>query len=56
MVRAPANVLAVLPDVPVVEDKLNFGPYARTLLDIILNPDTQPPGHAVSTTTLAKVF
>jgi len=40
---APVTAPAVLPDVPAVEDKLNFGPYARTLLDIILNPDTQTP-------------
>ncbi|MFZ5915745.1 MAG: KAP family P-loop NTPase fold protein [Chloroflexota bacterium] len=39
----PAAAPAVLPDVPAVEDKLNFGPYARTLLDIILNPNTQTP-------------
>jgi hypothetical protein len=41
--EAPVTAPAVLPDVPAVEDKLNFGPYARTLLDIILNPDTQTP-------------
>ena len=38
-----ANAPAVLPDVPAVEDKLNFAPYARTLQDIILNPDTETP-------------
>ena len=40
---ASANAPAVLPDVPTVEDKLNFAPYARTRLDIILNPDTETP-------------
>ncbi len=43
MTEVPVTAPAVLPDVPAVEDKLNFGPYARTLLDIILNPDTQTP-------------
>ena len=43
MAKAPPNIPAVLPDVPALEDKLNFGPYARTLLDIILNPNTQTP-------------
>jgi len=40
---ASTNAPAVLPDVLTVEDKLNFAPYARTLLDIILNPDTETP-------------
>jgi len=43
MIEASAITTPVLPDVPAVEDKLNFSPYARTLLDIILNPDTQTP-------------
>ncbi len=43
MEKTTVTTPAVLPDLPAVEDKLNFGPYARTLLDIILNPDTQTP-------------
>ena len=43
MAETPVTAPAVLPDIPTVEDKLNFGPYARTLLDIILNPDTETP-------------
>lgn len=43
MAEALANVPAVLPDVPALEDKLNFGPYVWTLRDIILSPDTLTP-------------
>jgi len=34
---------SVLPDLPDAEDKLDFAPYANTLRDIILNPNTQTP-------------
>ena len=36
----------VVPDLPadtLDKDRLNFGPYVRTLLDIILNPQIQTP-------------
>ena len=39
--KAPVSV--VLPDVPDPDDKLDFAPYANTLRDIILNPNTQTP-------------
>lgn len=37
------NAPAVLPDIYAVDDKLNFGPYAKTFADIILNPNTETP-------------
>jgi len=43
MAEVTATAPAVLPDIPAVTDQLNFWPYARTLLDIILNPYTETP-------------
>ena len=42
-ILSKAPVPVVLPDVPDPDDKLDFAPYANTLRDIILNPNTQTP-------------
>ena len=34
------KLLASLSDQPADQDRLNFSPYAKTLADIIANPDT----------------
>jgi hypothetical protein len=43
MAAIPTPGMAVLSDQPSSDDKLNFGPYAKTLVDIILNTKTRPP-------------
>ena len=35
--------LSILSDQPADEDRLNFDPYAKTLADIIANPNTDTP-------------
>jgi len=37
------KLLAILSDQPADEDRLNFDPYAKTLADIIADPDTDTP-------------
>ena len=37
------KLLSILSDQPADEDRLNFAPYAKTLADIIANPDTDTP-------------
>ncbi len=37
------KLLAILSDQPADRDRLNFDPYAKTLADIIANPDTDTP-------------
>ncbi len=41
--QAPTPGMTVLSDQPSSDDRLNFGPYAKTLVDIILNTRTRPP-------------
>ena len=43
MAEAVAAHSRVLPDVPDADDKLDFAPYANTLRNIILNPNTETP-------------
>ena len=43
MAQALTTTPVILPDVPDYDDKLDFAPYANTLRDIILDPNTQTP-------------
>jgi len=43
MAQPSTRIPAVLPDVPDVDDKLDFALYANTLRNIILNPNTTTP-------------
>lgn len=43
MAEAGISLSRVLPDVPDAEDKLDFAPYANTLRNFILNPNTETP-------------
>ena len=37
------RLLSILSDQPADEDRLDFGPYAQTLADVVADPDTDTP-------------